>query len=84
MPKRLGLDNGESLSLTIGKNWVNNSWYLNYSSSYHMCSSRDLFIAYKPHAGGSTFMETNAKLTSIGIWTVKIWMFDRIVHTLID
>lgn len=49
-----------------------------------MGSSRDLFDVYKFHAGGSVLMGNNAKLTSIGIGTVTIRMFDGIVWTLTD
>lgn len=34
-------DNGEPLSVTTGMDRVNDSWYLDSHSSYHMYSSRD-------------------------------------------
>lgn len=77
VPKILGLNNKESLSVTTSMGQVRDSWFLNYGSSYHMLVSRDLFDTYKPYAGGD-----NAKLASIGIETIKIWMFDGIVRTL--
>ena len=77
-------DDGDVLSISSGKNQPSDSWILDSGCSYHMCPHKDWFDTYQPYNGGSVLMGNDAVCKTIGIGTIKIKMFDRIVRTLAD
>ena len=58
------------------------SGVLDSACSYHMTSKKDWFDTYKPYNGGMIQMGKDATCPVIGIGTVKIKIFDRVVRVL--
>jgi hypothetical protein len=59
-----------------------NSWILDSACSYHMCPNRKWFDTFKSYNAGTMLMNNDATCTTIGLGTVKIRMYDRIVKIL--
>ena len=70
------------LSVSSSNNVLLESWVLDSACSYHMTPKKDCFEIYKPYNSGMVQMGNDATCPVIGIGTVKIKMFDRVVRVL--
>ncbi|KAI9196562.1 hypothetical protein LWI28_025000 [Acer negundo] len=73
-------DNGELLSVA-STSYASDAWILDSRCSFYMCANRDWFDTYESQSRGEVLIGNNATCKVIGICTIKIKMFDRIVKT---
>jgi len=71
---------GELFSVSSGKP-ISDSWILNSGCTFHMCANKDWFDTYEKKDGGEVLMGNNVACKVIGIGTVKVKMYDGIIHT---
>lgn len=73
---------GDLLLVSPGINYLAEVWILNSGCSYHMCHYREWFDTYNPYNGGTVLIDNNAACKTIGIWIIKVKMFDGMVRAL--
>ncbi|KAH9763605.1 hypothetical protein KPL70_001228 [Citrus sinensis] len=63
---------------------IKGQWVLDSGCLFHLCPDKSLFHTYESVEGGRVLMGNNNVCKIVGMWSVKIEMFDRTVKTLCD
>jgi len=59
-------------------------WQLDSGASHHMCSHRNWFISYQSLNEGVVFMGNGIPCKTVGVYIIRINMFDGIIWELMD
>jgi len=58
------------------------AWLLDSGCTYHVCSKREWFSAYKPYDEGFVLMGNDVVCKAVGIGNIRIGIFDGQIRTL--
>ncbi|KAG8474366.1 hypothetical protein CXB51_034141 [Gossypium anomalum] len=70
------------LVVSTNNSKVNEEWIFDSGCIFHMSPNQDWFTTYETMFEGVNFMRNNASCKIVGIYTIKIKMFDGVVRTL--
>ncbi|KAG8503323.1 hypothetical protein CXB51_001371 [Gossypium anomalum] len=74
--------NGELLVISVNNFKVSEEWILYSGYTFHMTPNRDWFTTYEIVSEDVILMGNNASCKIVGVGTIKLKMFDRVVRTL--
>jgi hypothetical protein len=74
-------NNGNVLVVTSSS--ISEGWVLDYACSFHLCPNWDWFVFYK-NTDGTVLMGNDMACKIVGIGTIKVKMYDKIVRTLTE
>ncbi|KAG8486072.1 hypothetical protein CXB51_019444 [Gossypium anomalum] len=81
---RENYSDGELLVASVNNSKMSDEWILDSGCTFHMSPNQDWFTTYETVSEDVILMGNNASCKIIGVETINVKMFDRVVKTLSD